>query len=248
MPNWKCFWATGLSIVIVITSLAIRHTTATVASQDEFLSVLFLGNSHSAPMPGELKKMFTRLAPDQKVVLRSRSMPFLVDHAASPETIDLIESHEWDVVVLQGQKYSTSGRYHYPYDGSLKLSKLIQDSTSARILMYPEWSRREAPDEYLRINRIHDEIAEQTGAEVAPIGQTWKRAMEEFPRVSFHATDGNHASDEGKYLTACIFYALITGNSPVDKTRNANRIRMAEIAWEVVQEHPRNQRKAADEQ
>ena len=209
--------------------------------EDPDLAVLFIGNSHSRPMPGELQSIFSKLQPTKTVVLRSCNGPFLSWHAKSKKTIALIKSKEWDFVILQGQKYSTSGIYHYPYDGCFKLSRIVNESTSAKIIMFPEWSRREAPDEYRRIDKIHHEIAKETGAIVAPIGLAWKTAIGEFPHTKFHAADGNHASKEGNYLSACVFYGLFTMRAPVDKTRNAKRIQLATIAWNVVQES-----KAAD--
>ncbi|MGI9516275.1 MAG: hypothetical protein ACR2NP_04450, partial [Pirellulaceae bacterium] len=47
------------------------------------LAVLFIGNSHSAPMPKQLEKTFLRLADDQIVCFQACFGPFLVNHAAS---------------------------------------------------------------------------------------------------------------------------------------------------------------------
>lgn len=199
------------------------------------LAVLFIGNSHSAPIPKHLEKIFSRLADDQNVCFQACFGPFLVNHAVSESTLNLIKAGPWDYIVLQGQKYSTSGKYHYPYDGALKLSKIIKES-GAKVVMFPEWSRRVEPDEYLRINKIHNEIAEQSGATVAPVGQAWKKALKEFPRTRLHAADGNHAAEAGNYLTSCVFYAILTGKSPVDSRHNKQRVRLAEIAWEIVNE------------
>ena len=198
------------------------------------LSVLFIGNSHSGPMPREIGLLYGQLKPDQ--VLFTRRPPasgFLADHAKMQDTLDLIEAGPWDFIVLQGQKYSQSGKHHYPYDGALKLSELAK-KTGARIIMFPEWSRYGVADEYLRIDKIHHEIASQTGAIVAPVGKAWTLAAEAFPDVRFHAADGNHASADGNYLTGCLFYAMVTGESPVDPQADARNRRLAEIAWDLA--------------
>ncbi|MGI9427552.1 MAG: hypothetical protein ACR2NM_02760, partial [Bythopirellula sp.] len=144
-------------------------------------------------------------------------------------------------VVLQAQKYSTTGRYHYPYDAALALSERAA-AVGAKVVMFPEWSRRGSPDEYLRIARIHEEIAEQTGASVAPVGAAWHRATGELPRVNLYHADGNHANESGSWLTACVLYCVLTGENPAgerpDESDRAatTRFRLAELAWETVGE------------
>ncbi len=177
------------------------------------VSILFIGNSHSAPIPGILSELFKSQLPNQKVLIAAApSWGFLAEHAERNSTVSLIKQGPWDYVVLQAQKYSTTGKYSYPYDGALKLSK-IASAQGAKIIMYPEWSRREVPDEYKRINQIHNEIAKQTGAVVAPIGQAWERALKKNSKLKLYASDGNHASPLGSYLNACVFFSMVTGNA-----------------------------------
>ena len=177
------------------------------------VSILFIGNSHSAPIPGILIELFKSQFSNQKVFIAMvPSWGFLAEHAERNSTVSLIKQGPWDYVVLQAQKYSTSGKYSYPYDGALKLSR-IASSQGAKIIMYPEWSRREIPDEYKRINQIHNEIAKQTGAVVAPIGQAWELALKKNSKLKLYASDGNHASPLGSYLNACVFFSMVTGNA-----------------------------------
>jgi hypothetical protein len=41
-------------------------------------------------------------------------------------------------------------------------------------------------------------------------------AQEQRPGLRLHASDGIHPSAAGVYLSACVFYASITGESPMD--------------------------------
>lgn len=187
------------------------------------IRVLFIGNSHSSPIPKLLTGIFTRQRPGTKTLIRTApSFGFLADHAKVQATLDLIRSGQWDIVVLQAQKYSTSGKYTYPTDGAMQLSKIATES-GARVLMFPEWSRADVPDEYLRIKTLHHSIAEKTGAWVAPIGEAWEAAASLTDRKKLYAADGNHASPSGSFLIACVFYSLITNESPVrDKDSRSN--------------------------
>ena len=187
------------------------------------IRVLFIGNSHSAPIPRLLTGIFLRQKPETKTLIRTApSFGFLADHAKVPQTLELIRKGNWDYVVLQAQKYSTTERYTYPTDGAMTLSKVASES-GAEILMYPEWSRADVPDEYQRIKAIHDSIARKTGAKVAPIGEAWEEAIGRYEEKQLFASDGNHASEAGSYLNACVFYSMITGESPVRSGENRRK-------------------------
>ncbi len=203
------------------TSIPELHQLASVGAQRNArkkqageIRVLFIGNSHSTPIPRLLTDIFKRHRPQTKTLIRNAPFSgFLVDHSQTSSTLELIRAGQWDYVVLQAQKYSTTGKYTYPIDGAMQLAKVATDS-GAKILMYPEWSRAGVPDEYRRIKLIHNSIAEKTGARVAPIGEAWAAASV-TDKNQLYAADGNHASPAGSYLNACVFYAMITLESPV---------------------------------
>ncbi len=220
-------------------------TTAGEIPDDAFepntISVLFIGNSHIMVSPNLLQALIQKNNLDKNVLIARASGGFLIQHARNPATIELLKAGAWDYVVLQAQKYSTSGNYHYSYDGALSLSKIANDLGSS-IIMFPEWSRKGFPDEYKRIDKIHLEIAKITGATVAPIGSVWVKAESENPNVALLSADGNHASDFGHFLNACVFYSMIT-----QKRANADqellefaRIdadsakRLESLAWKAV--------------
>jgi hypothetical protein len=220
----------------------------TEASRDDetkiqSIRVLFIGNSHSAPIPALMKDLVKRLRPDQKAHFGVvRSSGFLAEQAESATTRTTIRTGKWDYVVLQAQKYSSSGKRSYPTDGAMKLSELATKA-GAKLLMYPEWPRRDAGgDEYGRIKTIHLSIAEKTGAMVAPIGEAWVKAAASNPSLSLYARDGNHATQDGSYLNACVFYSLLFGESPVSETSKSpkglfkSHKALEEAAWSAVEE------------
>ncbi len=201
------------------------------------VSALFIGNSHTWNLHTTIERLFAEAHPDKKVcIARAPGNGFLVDHARDKKTRDLIELGPWDYVILQAQKYSTTGRYSYPYDGALELSKLAQEQGS-KIIMFPEWSQRGKPGEHLRINKIHHEIAAQTGAIVAPIGDCWDAVLKTAPNANLYAGDGNHASPLGAYLNACVFYSLLASEEapPPKKSGDDALINLIrQTAWKKV--------------
>lgn len=208
---------------------------------DESLSVLFIGNSHSAPIPLLLKQIFAHRRPELATNFRlAPGSGFLIDQMKQKSTTDAIRSGQWDYVVLQAQKYSTTGKYKYSTEGAIALAEMAKES-GAKVLMYPEWSRRDVPDEYKRIRAIHDSIAEETGAVVAPIGEAWELAAKSTKCDLYHA-DGNHASELGSYLNACVFYSMFVNDCAVlssdpasDREKVDEQRLIAQAAWSAVQ-------------
>lgn len=197
------------------------------------VSVLFIGNSHSHPIPDLLGRVFKANDPGKKVVFAVASgYGFLVDHARNKRTLDLLKKGKWDFVVLQAQKYSTTGRRTYPIDGALKLSEIAKKH-GTKVIMYPEWSRRNVPEEYKRINKLHHRIAKKTKATVAPIGQTWAAVLKKNPKLILHSSDGNHASVAGSYLNACLFYGMLT-DKKVTKASKLPRVKLSPSAFGLI--------------
>lgn len=197
--------------LIVLTAPTPQPLPASTGFERADLQILFIGNSHSAPIPRVLQQVFNQERPDLKThFLATPSFGFLDQHAQNPATLSLLQSRAWDVVVLQAQKYSTTGRYHYSYDGAIQLAELA-NRQGAAVLMYPEWSRAGHWDEYRRIEKIHQDIAQQTAATVVPVGSLWNAVHDAHPELSLYSADGNHASAVGEYFTASIFFRLLTG-------------------------------------
>ena len=59
-------------------------------------------------------------------------------------------------------------------------------------------------------------MASEIGAVVAPVGKAFQTVGD---RVDLHADEGDakphHPSPAGTYLAACVFYKVVTGDSPV---------------------------------
>ncbi len=208
------------------------------------LRILFIGNSHTSGHG--MSEMVAALLQEgdgkhAEVDIRA-NQPFLVDHAQSQDTLDAIDRGDWDYVVLQAQKYSTSGRYTYPTDAAVALTKRAQD-LGATVIMYPEFRRRGQLDESRRVHDLHRSIAAKTKAQIAPVGLAWDRALRESSDLVLHQQDGNHANATGMYLTACVFYSLISGKDPsglaapdrVGAPKSVIR-QLQQAAWKTVQE------------
>ena len=174
--------------------------------------LLFIGNSHSRVngLPLLVKTLIERGEPGKTVNAQAApANSFLVEHLANSSTNELVESKAWTHVILQAQKYSSSGLYSYPTNAAESWIRIIK-SKNAIPLLFPEWPRRGNYEEGQRIYDLHLYIASQEPACVAPIGLVWDEVIATYPALVLHAPDGNHSSLEGALLTAYIFYQVIT--------------------------------------
>lgn len=189
------------------------------AGRSAQVQVLMLGNSHttSNDLAGKLDAMLRSGLAGRSVgtALGPGSM-FLDERLADPESMAVLRGRAWTVVVLQAQKYSTSGLYEYSTTEAAALAAEAR-RLGALPVLFPEWPRR-GIDETARIWEQHVRIATQTPACVAPVGQAFDLAAQRLPALALHASDGNHSSPAGAYLAALVLYATASGRSPLALT------------------------------
>ncbi len=179
------------------------------------LRVLFLGNSHTAS--NDLSGMVVRMlnhgqeAPFAKGDLYCGM--FLEDLGRNPTIIESIEEGLWDVVVLQGQKISSSGKYTYSNTEAIRLGKVAR-TAGAKVVLFSEWGLRGVAGDSERTEAIYKIIADETGGLVAPTGAAFDKALSRKDGLELHSSDGNHSSRAGALLAAFVIYAAITHKDP----------------------------------
>jgi hypothetical protein len=138
---------------------------------------------------------------------------FLEERLHDAPSVALLRGQSWSFVILQAQKYSTSGQFEY---STAEAKELIRISRAQRAVpvMFPEWPRKDI-DETGMIYDLHVSIAQAESACVAPIGQAWDLALARNPALPLHSPDGNHSAPAGAFLAALVLYATITGQSPL---------------------------------
>jgi hypothetical protein len=181
------------------------------------ISLLFMGNSHTSSndLTGMVGEMVRAVRPGRTVAfLEAPGWMFLEERITHVPSTDLLRSQNWSFVILQAQKYSTSGLFEY---STAEAEEFIRRSRQQRAvpIMFPEWPRR-GIDETSRIYDLHVSIAQREMACVAPIGQAWDLSLQRHPQLALHAADGNHSNPAGAFLAALMLFATITGVSPAD--------------------------------
>lgn len=216
------------------------------AATPQALRVLFMGNSHTAyhELPEMVAAMVRAVRPGRTVVpVEAPGWMFLDERAVDPASLRLLTEGRWDLVVLQAQKYSSSGRFEHSTEGAESLIRRARAAHAVPIL-FPEWPRR-GVRETERIHDLHVSIARREPACVAPVGQAWDLARTGYPDLLLHAGDGNHSAPAGAFLTALVLAATITGASPHDLpflpqfgVSSDVQLRLRDVAAEAVLASP----------
>lgn len=166
-------------------------------------------------------------------------------HWESGEVQKRLKSERWDYVVIQGQ----SGEVLYDNQGMREYGKKLAEvvkAAGAKPVFYMLWERRDLPGTFEQIIRpTYTEMARDNEAGLAPVGAAWMESLKLQPKLALHRPDGNHSNDTGRYLTACVFYALFTGERPQGLAGAAGLSRLPsgvsafleERAWEAAKEH-----------
>jgi hypothetical protein len=189
---------------------AVEGTAADVA-------ILMMGNSHTSynNLPAMVEMLVADArAPETAGAVEAPGWMFLEDRYSHEPSLDLIRLQDWSFVVLQAQKYSTTGCCVYSTAEAEAFIRIARAQNAVPI-MFPEWPRRDV-DETMTIYNMHVSIAQAEPACVAPIGQAWDLSLQRHPGIVLHAADGNHSAAPGALLTALVLAATMTGASPLD--------------------------------
>ena len=179
------------------------------------IDLLFMGNSHTSfhNLPGMVVALVRSVRPGRTVAAtEAPGWMFLDDRSVHRPSLDLLRSRQWSAVVLQAQKYSTSGLFDYSIEGAVSLVRMAREQR-AQAVMFPEWPRRDVP-EAQRIYDLHVTIARAQPACVAPIGQAWDLALARNRSLVLHDPDGNHSAPPGAFLAALVIATTLTGTPP----------------------------------
>jgi hypothetical protein len=223
-------------------------------SQDQ-VEVLFIGNSYTAS--NGLPDVFEGLAEAGGYRVRAEMVApggwTLADHVASTESIEKIRGNEWDYVVLQEQSVIPS-LVEYRERDMYPAARGLQDEVNAigaETIFFMTWGRRdglpgEGHPDFSSMQRALEEGYLQIGDElkvpVAPVGIAWWKGLQSDPQLNLWVADGSHPTKVGTYLAACVFYAVIFGQSPegIEYTGGLDddlATQLQTIAWETVQPH-----------
>jgi hypothetical protein len=188
--------------------------------------VLFVGNSYT--YVNDLPSVFRQLAGSGghrvQTGMAASGGATLADHAGSSDTQTVIAGSPWQFVVLQEQSEVPSTeqlRQWQMYPAARLLVDRVR-AVGAQPVFFVTWAHRAGWPEYglgyadmqAQIDDGYEQIAGELGVRLAPVGYAWWAAMRQDPQLDLWQDDGSHPDQSGTYLAACVFYAVVFGESP----------------------------------
>jgi hypothetical protein len=149
-----------------------------------------------------------------------------VEDGHLPEMLDRggPDGQPWDIVVIQehsrlGVEYAdeATGRLgtDRPFrDGLAGVMALVRP-TGADVVLYQTWAKAAWPLQAEPLAAAYDRAGRDYGVHVVPAGRAWAAVRTTHPDLELFHPDGSHPSPAGSYLVANVFYATLTGRSPI---------------------------------
>ena len=180
--------------------------------EKDAIRVLFVGNSltYWNEMPWMVEQISANGTPKLSTAFAGGSGMSLRQQWQSAKTLRTIREHPWDYVVLQGQSSEAErNQAEFSRYGSLLDAEIKK--RGAKTVFFLTWANRGRPQG--PVTERYRFLAKSRGALVAPVGVAWQEL--EKQGLDLYDGSGVHPNLGGTYLSACVFYALFTGKSPV---------------------------------
>jgi hypothetical protein len=213
----------------------------TKRSLDAPMSVLFIGNSFTARnnVPGLVAQLAQSRGKQLQHRLISAGGASLRMHWNKGDAQKAIQQARYDYVVLQEQ--ST-----LPIKNPLRMHENIRlfdqaiRASGSKTALYLTWARQNAPETQKAITNAYMAIGEELGAAIVPVGIAWQNFIRKHSHPVLHDADKSHPTLAGSYLAACVFFAVLFGESSVGTASDLKGLTQAEpellqkTAWATV--------------
>jgi hypothetical protein len=183
------------------------------------LKALFIGNSFTArnDLPGLVAQLAAARGRRLEHRLISAGGASLRTHWNAGVALQAIQGGQYDHVVLQEQSTLPVKNARRMHENVRLFDEAIR-AAGSRTFLYLTWARLSAPEAQQAITDAYAEIGRELGAAVVPVGLAWQRFLREHGHIALHDRDQSHSTPAGSYLAACVFLAVLFGESPVGIT------------------------------
>lgn len=203
--------------------------------QAETKKVLFIGNSYTGQ--NNLPNLVAECAGSVgDTLIHDRRTPGgyrFLNHADDTNTMNKINSNDWDYVSLQAQSQEPSFPLSqvesevFPYASRL-CDSIRANNACTRPVFFMTWGREsgdagncavwppvctyEGMDSLLNLRyRI---MGNDNEAYVSPVGAVWHYLRDNHPDIDLYSGDGSHPSQVGSYAAAVTFYTIFFQKDP----------------------------------
>ena len=190
-----------------------------IASESkDTLRVLFVGNSYTyfenlPQLVSVISNQTETKLVTEKITLGGAKLSEHWNGERGLKTKEIIMNGGYDIVVLQEWSLGTVNEG----DSATKYLGLFSNyvrEMGAEPYYYMTWAREKVPQQQVTISKVYREVAAKNKAIVVPAGEAWALARQLRPDFKLFYPDGTHPSENGAYLTACVFVEVLTGELP----------------------------------
>lgn len=181
--------------------------------------VLFVGNSYTYFW--NLPQQVAAMAQSRELVIHTQQSTSggtsLAQHWRGEKklhSLEIIRAGEYDAVVLQDFSMQALDAPDTLLFYGQKFAQEIK-AKGAKVFLYMTWARSWDPYMQAVITKRYEELAQLCDATIVPVGPAWQRARSLRPDIALYDNDQSHPSPLGSYLSACVFYGVFSGQSPV---------------------------------
>ncbi len=197
-------------------------------AEKEEISVLFIGNSYTYvnDLPGILESLAQAEGRKLHVESYTQGAATLMEFMSSPAHArcrELVSGGRFHYVILQDQSQTPWMMPERTLEYGRQWCELARKA-GAKPVLFITWAHAQ-PDKQGRFEALpgmqegltttYCQLAVETRAMVAPVGEAWKRWHRKYPDIPLHSRDGSHPNALGSYLAANVIYATIFHQSPI---------------------------------
>lgn len=167
------------------------------------MKVLFIGNSHT--YYNDMPHMFVEICRERhkevEVTMLAHGGKGWDFHVEEPEVRFNILYGGYDAVILQHVAHPM-GDLEVMNECGKKLIEWVREA-GARPILYMTWTTKADGEKAQEaMSRAYRRLEQETGCELAPVGERWWKYHREHPEEEMYAKDGRHASEIGSRVAA----------------------------------------------
>ena len=151
-------------------------------------------------MPEMVAEQFRKEQYDCEVTMIAHGGWFLEQHVNEPDVRFNILYGHYDYVVLQEHAHPFGPEEKF-YGAMRQLNKWILEAGSKGVI-YMTWAKKDEEFNQERMTLAHEQIADELGMLLAPVGKYWWEYMRSYPDIEMYYKDGQHASPDGSRFAA----------------------------------------------
>ena len=195
--------------------------------------ILFIGNSFTFywNLPSLVESMAKERGITLDVYQSTAGGAALKDHWEGNRGLtskNIIANNDFRTIILQDHSTSPLLKTDESKEYFSRFIKLINMNKS-KVILYGTWTYPANPligKSFIGVDPIQyvlKPIADQTNSKIAPVGTAFRLFQQKYPEIPIFTSDNKHPSAIGTYLAACVFFKMLTGESPLGLERRYER-------------------------